>query len=253
MSTPVQTTVRSASRILERPGGRWARGGPATEHKIVRTGRRLLAEQGAEAVTLRAIARTLGLSTPALYRYFDGRGDLLRTIAADVAASLTGELRAAVGRLPDRDLSRVFVVAGFALRNWALAHQHEYRLIFTVPPVGAEESDEVLGAAFLGLVLSHWEHPPFPVPADEEVASTLRGQLLRHRRRFGDQRLPLGAVRTLLDCWVRLQGFVASEVFGHMAFALDDATPLFELMLADIAHCLSQSSCWRSGGAGRSD
>jgi len=41
--------------------------------------------------------------------------------------------------------------------------------------------------------------------------------------------------QTFLRCWVLLYGTVSLEVFGHLQFALDDAAPLFELMLADLA------------------
>ena len=46
---------------------------------------------------------------------------------------------------------------------------------------------------------------------------------------------PLGAVLTFLRCWVRLYGMVSLEVFGHLHFALDDAAPMFEITLAELA------------------
>jgi hypothetical protein len=50
--------------------------------------------------------------------------------------------------------------------------------------------------------------------------------------------LPLGAIQTFLRCWVRLYGAVSLEAFGHLRFALDDPSPMFELMLADLASML---------------
>ena len=47
--------------------------------------------------------------------------------------------------------------------------------------------------------------------------------------------LPLGALQTFLRCWVLLYGAVSLEVFGHLQFALDDPSPMFELMLSDLA------------------
>ncbi|WP_372506704.1 TetR-like C-terminal domain-containing protein [Actinomadura madurae] len=46
--------------------------------------------------------------------------------------------------------------------------------------------------------------------------------------------LPLGVIQQFLKCWVRLQGSVSLEVFGHLEFALDDAEPMFELMLSEM-------------------
>jgi hypothetical protein len=59
-------------------------------------------------------------------------------------------------------------------------------------------------------------------------------QLSRYRELVGTD-LPLGALQTFLRCWVLLYGTVSLEAFGHLKFALDDPSPMFELMLADLA------------------
>jgi Tetracyclin repressor-like, C-terminal domain len=47
--------------------------------------------------------------------------------------------------------------------------------------------------------------------------------------------LPVGAVLTFLRCWMLLYGAVAMEVFGHLSFAIEDPSAMFELTIADVA------------------
>jgi len=72
------------------------------------------------------------------------------------------------------------------------------------------------------------------VPADDEIDPGLLAQLVRYRDALGAD-LPAGAVLTFLRCWVRLYGMVSLEVFGHLSFALDDASALFDYTLAELA------------------
>jgi AcrR family transcriptional regulator len=72
----------------------------ATEQDIRRTARKLLVEQGPEAVTLRAIARELGITAPALYRYYESRDDLVENLRLDVCADLADDLAEEIAELP---------------------------------------------------------------------------------------------------------------------------------------------------------
>jgi hypothetical protein len=87
---------------------------------------------------------------------------------------------------------------------------------------------------FLTLFFELWSRHPFPVPADAEIEPHLLAQLIRYRDALGAD-LPAGAVLTFLRCWVRLYGMVSLEVFGHLHFALDDASALFEYTLTELA------------------
>lgn len=90
------------------------------------------------------------------------------------------------------------------------------------------------GQVFLDLFGELYRRRPFSIPADEDIQPSLRRQLARYRDLIRSD-LPLGALERFLRCWVLLYGTVSLEVFGHMRFALDDASPMFELMLADLA------------------
>jgi AcrR family transcriptional regulator len=219
----------------------------ATVKEISETARRLLVDQGPEAVTLRAIAREMGMTAPALYRYFDSHGELLRHLVGDLFIELTGELHAAVRRVPQGEVSAKFLAAARQFRLWSLTHPREYALLFGAPVPGTRHEDDAdfaedcarrFGWTFMQLFLELWRMQPFPIPSDEEIDPALLTQLRRYRDEILDIDLPLGVIQRILECWVRLQGGVSLEVFGHLDFALANAEPMFELMLTDVSKVL---------------
>jgi AcrR family transcriptional regulator len=216
----------------------------ATAREIKQVARTLLVEQGAEAVTLRAIARTMGMTAPALYRYFDSHDELLRHVVTDMYTELTGAVRAAVDAADPGDTMNKLAAASHAFRRWALDHRTEYALLFGTPPglrgVQADvvaECSGTLGRVFLDLFVELWQRGGFPVPDERDIDPALRPQLERFAAEV-DTPLPLGALQVYLSCWLALYGSVSIEVFGHMRFALDDAAPMFDLVLADLGRRL---------------
>ncbi|GGV12428.1 TetR family transcriptional regulator [Actinomadura cremea] len=219
----------------------------ATVREISETARRILVEQGPDAVTLRAIAREMGMTAPALYRYFGSHGELLRHLVGEIFTELTAELMAAAKAVPPDDMGAKFLAVARQFRRWALAHPREYALLFGVPVRGADRQGETdfaqecarrFGWTFMALFLELWKKRPFPVPADEDIPAGLRDQLARYRADLGIS-LPLGVVLQFVKCWIRLQGGVSLEVFGHLEFALDEPEPMFELMLAELTGILN--------------
>lgn len=219
----------------------------ATMREISDTARRILVEQGPEAVTLRAIAREMGMTAPALYRYFDSHGELLRHLVGDLFTELTEQLQRDLKAVPEGDMSGKLLAASRGFRRWSLDHRREYTLLFGAPLPGlghkeqadfAEECARRFGRTFLLLFLELWGKQKFPIASDEEIDPGLREQLRRYRDESHGVDLPLGVIQRFLQCWVRLQGGVSLEVFGHLDFALDDAEPFFELTLAEVGESL---------------
>lgn len=219
----------------------------ATVKEISETARRILVEEGPEAVTLRAIAREMGMTAPALYRYFGSHGELLRHLVGDLFTELTGDLHEAMAKVPAGDLSGKFMAVTRRFRLWALAHPREYALLFGAPIRGVRHREEIdfaeecarqFGWTFMELFLELWSKKPFPILADEDMDPVLLPQLRRYRDTALGVDLPLGVIQQFLKCWIRLQGSVSLEVFGHLEFALDNAAPMFELLLTEIADAL---------------
>ena len=222
----------------------------ATSEEIIQTARRLLVQSGPEAVTLRAIAREMGMTAPGLYRYFDSHDELLRHVCASIFTELGSDIHQAIqaagaaAELPDQatKLTVKMVAACQEFRRWSLNHQAEFSLLFGVPLPGlddgrydiADECALAFAGTFFTLFLELWTTAPFPVPAAADIDPGLRDQLSRYRDALGTD-IPVGAVLTFLRCWTVLYGAVAMEVFGHMRFALEDPAPMFELTLSDLA------------------
>jgi AcrR family transcriptional regulator len=220
----------------------------ATTEEIKQTARRILVSEGPDAVSLRAIAREMGMTAPALYRYFGSHEELLKHVCADIFTELAGDIRQAIHSADAESggdmRTKVFAACG-EFRRWSLGHTREFELIFATPLPGLHvQQDEItaegggqFGNTFFELMLELWRKRPFPVPSDGEIDSGLREQLARYRDGLGDLAAgaPLGLLLTFLRCWVRLYGIVSLEVFGHLSFALDDGRPMFELTLSEMA------------------
>jgi AcrR family transcriptional regulator len=225
-----------------------------TERDIRETARNLLIREGREAVTLRAIARELGITAPALYRYYDSREDLLRQLCDDVCLDVSGELSVDLAEIPEGD--QVFAVCR-RFRRWALAHPHEFALVFAWPEEAAGESpgepgggtrptQDQFGRVFLmvagRLLATSGARPAEPVSVPQALATDLaafRDALLTSLGEHGlvvpSERLGLDTVYCMLHFWVRLYGHVALEVFGRFPFPVSDPEPLFESMLTELA------------------
>ena len=234
----------------------------ATVEEIKATARRLLVDQGPESVTLRAIAREMGMTAPALYRYFGSHDELLRAVIADVYDELADAIEAARDAYPEeRPAERLFAMAR-EFRRWSVAHRPEFGLVFAAPipsavdvPSPLDKAGSRFGAAFIGGFYQLFERRPFPVSADEDLPPALRAQLAAYRDRLcesiGEQvmALPLGSFDTFLASWVQLYGFVALEVFDHLTFALADAEPAFEANLRRVAAALGVEGQLREAGS----
>ena len=224
----------------------------STSKEIIQIARRLLVEQGGAAISLRAIAREMGMTAPALYRYFGSHEELIQHVIADIFTELadyTEQAVTAAGRpataspvAATEPTSTNLLAASKAFRSWAIAHPAEFGLLFGTPLPGVEmlhddpliECGMRFGRIFLRLFDDLWRIRPFVIQADDEIDPLLRSQLARYRDVIGTD-LPLGVLQTFLRCWALLYGTVSLEVFGHLKFALDDSAQMFELMLGDLA------------------
>jgi AcrR family transcriptional regulator len=217
----------------------------ATTGEIKETARRILVAKGVESVSLRAIAGEMGMTAPALYRYFGSREDLIRHVVGDIFSEIAADIRAAAIAAAEEsggDVTAKLIAACREFRHWALTHREEFGLLFGTPLPGLEplHNDKIdecaldFAGSWMALFLELWQRHPFPVPADDQIDPGLLAQLGRYIGGLGLD-LPAGAVLIFLRCWVRLYGMVSLEVFQHLNFALDDAAPLFEYTLAELA------------------
>jgi AcrR family transcriptional regulator len=218
----------------------------ATLAEIKSAARRLLVGGGVAAVGLRAVARELGLTPPALYRYFPSHEALIGALIVDLYDELTAALMSLQDNDADPDLgARLYLLAN-GLRDWALAHPAEFSLLFgtPIPDPDAEGHEDLPGhqaamrfaAVFKALVSQVWHQKPFPHPSDEELGPVLVDQLSRKAEYFDG--MPPGAIYLALNYWTRLYGLICMEVFGQLHWALEDAGAYFEAQLFEIGEAL---------------
>ena len=126
---------------------------PSLAEAIKDTAWKQIAASGAAALSLRAIARELGLTAPSIYHYYPSRDDLVTALIVDAFTALAGSQKAAVASLPPESLVERFQRLGFAYREWAIKHPQWYQLIFGTPIPGYHAPAEItVPAASLALV-----------------------------------------------------------------------------------------------------
>ncbi|WFB06674.1 TetR/AcrR family transcriptional regulator [Streptomyces sp. LX-29] len=214
----------------------------ATIREIKDVARELLVQQGPENVTIRAIARDMGMTAPAVYRYFTSRDALIMALRADIFAEMAERVRVMTEALPADDPGRRLIAAARALRAWALRNPHEFGLVLGPWTQGLGRSgarpDPETGWTVFGSLWSHlfedlWRVRPWPVPEVAELEPALVEQL-RGLSEAQEITLPTGAIAVMLRCWVRLYGLMCLETLGFMSFALADGEAFFERELRDL-------------------
>ncbi|GAC1592205.1 MAG: TetR/AcrR family transcriptional regulator [Acidimicrobiales bacterium] len=220
--------------------------------EICDVARRQLAEHGADGLSLRAVSREMGMVSSALYRYYPSREDLLTALIID-AYNAVGEAaeNAAAARPGDGPASR-WIAVGRAVRAWALAHPHEYALVYGSPVPGYSAPPDTVDPAtrvtrVLGGLLTDAVAPEGPVPA---VPSKLRRDLERVRSVSGPGVPDVVVVRGLM-AWTQLVGAISLELFGHFHNAVDETGVLFDHMLEIMGAFVGFGSLPASGRSRR--
>jgi AcrR family transcriptional regulator len=245
-----------AETVAESPSRR-ERARADTLREIKQTARQVLVERGVDGLALRAVAREMGMTAPALYRYFASREDLVENVVADLYDELCDVLEAVRDAAEPATPAVQLMEVSRAFRRWATTHHPEFGLLFgsageDVLPADVQTHGERpvqlaaarFGAVFAALVAQIYLERGFPVPADDDLDPGLKAQLLAWCAKL-PVALPLGVISVFLSCWIRLYGMVCMEVFGHLRFALQDAEPMFEAELRSLGEVLGVGAEYR--------
>ncbi|MGZ4676981.1 MAG: TetR/AcrR family transcriptional regulator [Acidimicrobiia bacterium] len=208
--------------------------------EILEAAKAQLAEHGAAALSLRAVARDVGMVSSAVYRYFPSRDHLLTALIVDAYNGLGAAVEEAVEPLRPRDLDRRWSTICRAVREWALANPHEYALIYGSPVPGYEAPVTTIGPATrVALVLVQLlvdagadgalrETPlvaPLPRPVHTDLA--------RLRDVFADA--PDAVIVRALTAWSALFGLVSFELFGQFHNVIAANREFFETAVRELA------------------
>jgi len=223
--------------------GRRERLRQATVRQIHAAARKLLVTQGSSAVTINALARELGMSGPALYRYYASRDELVEAVTAGFYRELTtflDETRTAWAAAP---ANRRILAMCRALRGWSTAHPAEFGWMFAnpqpahEPPPGSESPRYQAGQAFervfLEEVVKIWESRGFPVPDLGDLPPSLRDQVRDYSAKIGGL-LPPEPLYVFLRAWIKLYGLLCMEIMKQLDFIYRDPEPVFEECLGEL-------------------
>ncbi|MEV0438690.1 WHG domain-containing protein [Streptomyces spectabilis] len=184
-----------------------------------------IAAAGASALSLNAIAKQMGMSGPALYRYFASRDELITELIRDAYRGLADAVHAAAAEGAD--------LAGLArtLREWALADPQRYFLVYGTPVPGYHAPEDVTGIAreIMATLLDASAALP---PAGSTTA--FHTHLEGHRDWAGDHPAPPAALHRALSFWARLHGVLSLELAGHFTGMGFDPARFFAAELDDL-------------------
>lgn len=205
--------------------------------------RRHLAVDGAN-LSLRAVARDLGVVSSAIYRYFASRDELLTALIIDAYNALGDAVEAADAAVTDRaNLRGRWLAICRVVRRWALASPAEYALIFGSPVPGYAAPPDTVEAAIRtprvlvsvladgvasGALREPQVDPDLPAPVREDIA------------RARDQAFPGLPEKVLargMTAWIHIFGAVSFELFGQLNNVIEAREDYFEhqmLVMAEL-------------------
>ena len=211
--------------------------------ELMDAARRQLAEVGAAGLSLREVARELGMVSSAVYRYVDSRDDLLTRLIVEAYDALGAAAEAASADTAGAgDLER-WVATAHAVRDWALAHPHQHLLLYGSPVPGYAAPDETVGPgtrvtfALAGIVADahaagRLEPPAGPAP---ELTPTLTDDLAALAE-VPPGPLPANGVLAFLTAWTQLFGLVGFELTNQTRGMVTDHRGLFDATVRRLGH-----------------
>jgi AcrR family transcriptional regulator len=216
----------------------------ATVAEIKAAALQQVASLGAPELTIRGVARAIGMSPAGIYRYYDSRDALLTDLLTDAYNDLADAVSAAAGWGADGaaqappDPLPALLAATEAYRDWALAQPARFLLIFgtpvpgyAAPPQGPTvTANQRMGSVFFGLGALAWaagqvapasgaeDAPQQPPEGQQQVLAQLRGLA---------PDLPDDFVNRMLGGWALVHGLVTLEVTGQLHWAMADPSASF--------------------------
>ncbi|MDX3001422.1 TetR/AcrR family transcriptional regulator [Kribbella solani] len=207
--------------------------------EIKNTAREQLATVGAEALSLRAISRELGMVSSALYRYFASRDELLTALIIDAYNALGAAAEAATDS-SEGDLIDEWLSVYAAVRGWARTYPQEYALIYGSPISGYEAPQTTVEPAarvplvLLGLLQRAQTAGRLDAPADAPHPTGVLAKQTEVLVALAPDVPPAVLVRTVI-VWTQLFGMISFELFGQLVGSMDPADEFFESAARQLA------------------
>lgn len=205
----------------------------------------LMAEGGPDAITLRAIARRMGMTPNAIYGYFATRDDLVTTLIDEVYDSLVDQVEAA--RDVHTEPGARLLAWAETFRAWSLANPEGFRLIYGDPvhdyrpPSGGTAPDARARACLglVGLTVALWDRLPDGETGDYDW-SDFDPELVAHVRAAHPGKPP-ALIAVALRLWGRLHGLVSLEIYGHLGHQIREPAKLYRDEIRGLLRSLGRA------------
>ena len=187
----------------------------ATAEEIKAVARDLMGREGTSSLNLRAIAREMGMTPSALYRYYPSRDAILTALITDAYDAVGAAVEQAVDDAPVDRTCTGMLAAVHAFRRWALEHPQEYGLIYGTPVPGYDApAEDTLDSAMrthavlLGQLARAVTMGMIRLPAEDTVPEALRGMLaeMATHEKKAELQLPVSGWAVAMQFWVVLTG-----------------------------------------------
>jgi AcrR family transcriptional regulator len=209
--------------------------------EIKEEAQRQVAAEGAQRLSLRAVARQLGMVSSAVYRYFPSRDSLLTALIIDAYDALGSAVEAADAGQPRSEFRSRWRAICHSVRNWAAARPHEYALIYGSPVPGYRAPQETIAPAsraglMLGRLLADaWESDAISgVPAGPPMLPLLAEQAAVLAAAIAPA-VPGPVVLRGLIAWTQLFGMISFELFGQFVGVVDPGDEFFSFAVERMA------------------
>lgn len=209
--------------------------------EIVETARLHLATEGAAGLSLRAVARDLGMVSSAVYRYFPSRDDLLTRLIIDAYDALGAHVEAEEAQVRRSDLRGRFLAIAHGVRDWALAHPQEWGLIYGTPVPGYAAPQDTVGPAsrvttlLITLLAERQARGPL---RDPHPVGRLAHAALAPVRSAMPPEVPDDLVVRGLMAWSQLLGTVTLEINGQFHNVVGDMPEYFDHVMRRVVEQL---------------
>jgi AcrR family transcriptional regulator len=226
-------------------GGVRARARAAITTEIKDAAKRQIAEGGAAGLSLRAVAREIGMVSSAVYRYFPSRDELLTALIIDAYEDVAEVAEQAVAAARGEFLHRWLALAR-AIRQWATDHPHDYALVYGSPVPGYQAPADTIPAALrVSLVPLRLLEGGVASGAVSSVPTTMPRAVRRDLTRLRDEGapgVPDDVLSRGLAAWTEMFGLISFELFGHLHNVVEDYDAFFDHQMKQAALALRAGS-----------
>ncbi|MFC5031819.1 TetR/AcrR family transcriptional regulator [Streptomyces sp. DSM 41987] len=213
----------------------------AATQEILDAAERHITEHGPAALSLRAVARSLGMTVQALYHYFPSRDALVTVLVTKAYDDLADAVQAAVDTAADDSALPRLVVAAEGYRRWAIAHPEHFQLLYGTPLRDYAAPTDGPTTQATRRMSSIFERELFADFTTEQLAAADAPSLspalrtyLEQLPHYGLGHLPPPATALLLSAWGHLHGLVVLEVFRHTSFLGDQQAEIFRMAMQNL-------------------